>query len=288
MDWLNLDDSVNALSLLGAAVIVILTVVVAGNYLKQMKDSKAEGELADANWDGIGEFKNNVPNGYLIVWSLTIIWGLWYWFAGYPLNAFSQIGMWNEEVKEHQAKFQSKWADADKQTLIKMGQSIFLVQCAPCHGETAEGMNGKAQNLTTWNREADVVNVIKNGAMGNSGYPAGMTTQLPTIEAMFPGEDPMKKAQAAAAYVTQELSPIGNSSNKHLVSEGKQVFDMVCSACHGMDGKGVAGVGPNLTNLVADVLTHGKKGEIGKMPAYENMLSSVQKNALSEYVYSLY
>ncbi len=29
-----------------------------------------------------------------------------------------------------------------------MGQSIFLVQCAPCHGVDAEGIDGKAQDLT--------------------------------------------------------------------------------------------------------------------------------------------
>jgi len=29
-----------------------------------------------------------------------------------------------------------------------MGESVFLVQCAPCHGVDAEGIEGKAQDLT--------------------------------------------------------------------------------------------------------------------------------------------
>ena len=31
------------------------------------------------------------------------------------------------------------------ETLKAMGESIFLVQCAPCHGVDGEGIGGKAQ-----------------------------------------------------------------------------------------------------------------------------------------------
>ena len=44
MNWLN--DNVNALALLGAAAIIILSVFVVGKYLKQMKTDKSTGELA--------------------------------------------------------------------------------------------------------------------------------------------------------------------------------------------------------------------------------------------------
>lgn len=286
MEWLNLDDSVNALSLLGAAVIVVLTILVAGNYLKQMKDTKAEGDLADGNWDGIGEFKNNVPTGYMIVWMLTIVWGLWYWFLGYPLNAFSQVGMWNDEVKEHQAKFESKWANADETTLQQMGENLFLVQCAPCHGVTAEGLNGKAQNLAQWSRENHIVNIVQNGANGLSAYPGGMPPQVPTIEAMFPGEDSMMLTKAAAAYVVDKFTP-ASPSDAALASKGKQVFDMVCAACHGMDGNGMAQVAPSLKGLTSEVLDQGYQGNIGKMPSFNHMLTDVQKKALNHYIYSL-
>jgi cytochrome c oxidase cbb3-type subunit 3 len=194
MSWL--DDSVNALSLLGATVILLLTVLIAGKYIKQMKDDTATGELADESWDGIGEYKNEAPIG----WSLTIlvlmVWGVWYFFAGYPLGAYSQLGEWNEETKTHNAKFESKWANADKETLSAMGESIFLVQCAPCHGTTAEGMSGKAQNLTEWGHEEGIVNTVVNGSKGLN-FPMG---EMPA------GLLDAETAKAVAAYVMAEIS----------------------------------------------------------------------------------
>lgn len=276
MEWLNLDDSVNALSLLGAVVIVVLTIAIVGKYIKQMKDDKAEGELAGYDWDGIDEFKNDLPVGWAATYAVLIVWGFWYWFVGYPLNAYSQIGEWNEEVKEYQAKFESKWANADKQTLIDMGQSIFLVQCAPCHGETAEGMGGKAQNLVTWGKEDHIVKTVANGAQG-MGYAAPMPPMMTDADG----------AKKAAAYIMAEFSPAKTTKYPDLVAEGKAVYETVCAACHGMDGNGIQMVGPSLVDLVGDVLVNGKKDSIGYMPPFKNRFTDVQEKALGEYIYSL-
>lgn len=274
--WFNLDDSVNALSLLGALVIVVLTIGVFLSYLKKMKDSRAEGELKEENWDGIGEFMNDLPVGWSVAYFVLIVWGIWYWFFGYPLNAFSQIGQWNEEVKEYQAKFENKWKDADSETLVNMGQSIFLVQCAPCHGETADGLNGKAANLVTWGKEDYIVNVTLNGAQG-LGFPGGMP----------PGMADAADAKKAAAYIMAEFSPFKKTKYPELVSEGQEVYNNVCSACHGVDGNGLAGVAPSLTNIVGVALEKGKKDAIGKMPSFAGRFSEVQEKALSYYIYSL-
>ena len=65
MQWLNLEDNVNLLALIGAALIIVLTIVVAGRYVGQMKVKKDESvELSEHNWDGIGEYKNPVPLGW--------------------------------------------------------------------------------------------------------------------------------------------------------------------------------------------------------------------------------
>lgn len=276
MEWLNLEDSVNALSLLGAAVIVVLTIAIAGKYIKQMKDDKAEGELAGYDWDGIDEFKNDLPIGWAAMYTILIVWGFWYWFVGYPLNAYSQIGEWNEEVKEYQSKFESKWANADKQTLVDMGQSIFLVQCAPCHGETAEGMGGKAQNLLKWGKEEHIIKTVEQGAQG-MGFPAPMPPMMTDAES----------AKKAAAYIMANFSVEKKTKYTDLVAEGKDVYESVCAACHGMDGNGIEMVGPSLANLVGTVLEKGKKDKIGYMPSFKNRFTEVQTKALSEYVYSL-
>jgi cytochrome c oxidase cbb3-type subunit 3 len=85
-------DYVNQMALAAAAIILALTVYVAGKYIKQMKTDKSTGELTDENWDGIGEYKNELPAGWAYTFLGTMIWALWYWTVGYPVDAYSQIG----------------------------------------------------------------------------------------------------------------------------------------------------------------------------------------------------
>ena len=178
MEWFNLGDSVNQLGLLGAVAILALTIFIVGGYIKKMKDSKAEGELTEEDWDGIKEFKNNIPIGWGATYLVLLIWALWYWFVGYPLNTYSQIGEYNDEVKAYNAKFEAQWQNIDTATLTKMGQNLFLVQCSQCHGITTEGMNGTAANLAEWGREEGIITTIKNGSKG-LGYMLG--DMLPII-----------------------------------------------------------------------------------------------------------
>jgi cytochrome c oxidase cbb3-type subunit 3 len=101
-------DIVNMLAIAGAVALVIITVFVVIKYVRQMQTDTATGELADESWDNIGEYKNPVPMGWAIMFIGTIIWGMWYFTIGYPVNAFSQIGQYNEEVAEKDAKFEKK------------------------------------------------------------------------------------------------------------------------------------------------------------------------------------
>ena len=98
-------DTVNLISMIGAVAIIVLTVFVAGKYIRQMKTETSTGELSEENWDGIGEYKNSIPTGWAVSMVGTMIWGLWYWFVGYPLNAYSQIGEYTEEVKAYNTAY---------------------------------------------------------------------------------------------------------------------------------------------------------------------------------------
>jgi len=49
------DDYVNILTMLGALAIISITVSTVLKYVNQIKNDTATGELADENWDGIGE-----------------------------------------------------------------------------------------------------------------------------------------------------------------------------------------------------------------------------------------
>jgi cytochrome c oxidase cbb3-type subunit 3 len=265
----DLSDPVNLITMLGAAAIAFLTFGVAAKYINQMKTDKAEGELADDNWDGIGEYKNELPGGWAYSFLGTIIWAMWYWTMGYPVNAYSQIGEYNKEVKAYNAQFQEMHKNADADTLKAMGESIFLVQCAPCHGETADGLSGKAQDLTARMAKDQILDVIANGS-SQLGFPMGA---MPA--GMASGAD----AEAIADYIVGGMQ--GQAPAAYAT----------CAACHGADGQGMGGMSPNLTNydekLVTQVLANGKKGMIGKMPSFKNRLTPVQEKALATYLQSL-
>jgi len=265
-----LKDNINTMALIAAVIIFLLTVLVSAKYINQMKNDTATGELADENWDGIGEYKNELPAGWAYSFLGTIIWALWYWTAGYPVNAYSQIGEYNEEVAAHQKTFESKWASADKQTLQEMGEGIYLVQCAPCHGIAGDGMGGKAADLSVWGSKAGVLETIKNGSKG-LGYPMG---EMPA--GMLSGD----AAEKVAEYVANGM-------------KGEQPAEFTtCAGCHGADGKGMGGMAPDISTygssaFVADVLTRGKKGFIGTMVSFKGRLTPVQEKAVGTYILSL-
>jgi cytochrome c oxidase cbb3-type subunit 3 len=255
--------------MLGAVAIAVLSFGVSAKYMQQMKTDKATGELAEENWDGIGEYKNELPAGWAYSFLGTMIWALWYWQFGYPLNAYSQIGEWNEEVKAYNQKFEEKHKNADEATLKEMGESIFLVQCAPCHGTTGDGLSGKAQDFTKRMTKEQILDVIKNG-QNQLGYPMG---------AMPPGLASGKDAEDVAEWVANGMQ-----------GEAPAAW-ATCAGCHGQDGKGNNGMSPNLTEydeaLVKHVLEHGKKGALGRMPSFKTMLTPVQQKAVTEFIKSI-
>ena len=279
MKWFS--DNVNILALIGAAAIIILTVFVAGKYIRQMKTDKSTGDLTGEEWDGVGEYNNSIPIGWGMAFVGTIIWWVWYALAGYPLWSFSQIGQWNEETQAYNKAFEKKWANADKETLKNMGEGVFINDCAPCHGITGDGLGGKAQNFAHRFTKAQVLDVIKRGSAalgdkkigdnkGQLGYALG---EMPA--GMASGDS----ANAIAEYVAGGLkgtAPAGFAT---------------CAGCHGQDGTGNGGTAPNLKaydeTLVKNVLIYGKHGMLGKMPAIKGLLSNIQEKAVATYVDTL-
>ncbi|TEY04503.1 cytochrome-c oxidase, cbb3-type subunit III [Campylobacter sp. US33a] len=288
MQWLNLEDNINLLSLIGAILIILITLVIVGRMFKQMKEKRGDAELSEHSWDGIGEYKNAIPTGWAVVFFLTIVWAIWYFLWGYPLNGYSRIGEYNEEVMAHTVKFEEKFKNLSAEDKVAMGENIFLVQCSQCHGITADGINGKAQNLTMWGSEEGLIDVLKKGSKGMNYL---MGEMAPAVELGVAEED----IPAVAAYVAKEISAIKKTANEDLVARGKEVF-ATCVACHGEDGTGIVGgevLAPDLTKygqseFVVEVLNRGKSGAIGVMPMFNSgILNDIQKQAVGEYVISL-
>lgn len=270
-------DIVNLLAAAGAVALVIITVFVVIKYVRQMQTDTATGELAEENWDDIGEYKNPVPMGWAIMFMGTIIWGMWYFVAGYPVNAYSQIGEYNEDVKVHQDKFEKKYADIQGNELIKMGESVFIAECKVCHGADGKGLGGKAANLHERISVENVKHVIEYGANNGLVYEGSM---MPDRNGLFNMNTGMPISDA-------EISTVATYVANGMKGNGDDVFQAVCASCHGADGKGMEGVAPNIaafdSALVTAVLQHGKKGVIGKMPSFSR-LNDKQIEAAAAYI----
>ena len=266
---IDLSDSVNAIAMGGAIAIATITAYVTTKYMNQMKTDTATGDLADENWDGIGEYLNELPSGWAYSFLATFTWAMWYGLVGYPVNQYSQIGEYNEDVLAKKSAYEKKFKNISDSDLTEMGKSLFLVQCAPCHGNTADGLSGKAQDLTARMSKEQVLDVINNGS-NRLGFPMGM---------MPPGMASGQDAEDIAAYVAGGLK-----------GEAPATY-AACTSCHGADSKGNGGMAPNLTAydnaLMSHVLEQGKKGIIGRMPSFKTLVTPVQEKALAAYLQSI-
>ena len=273
-------DIVNILAVAGAVALVIITVFVVIKYVRQMQTDTAEGELADESWDNIGEYKNPVPMGWAIMFLGTMVWGMWYFIAGYPVNAYSQIGEYNEDSAAHNAKFEKEYASITGDKLVEMGESVFLAECKVCHGLAADGIDGKAANLNVRLEEKTVKFVVENGS----------NNQLLGSEMPMPDRNGLFNANTGALITDAEIDAVAAYVANGMSGAGSDVFAGTCSSCHGEDGKGMDYVAPNIATfdgaLITNVLNHGKKGAIGSMPAFDR-LNAKQKEAVSAYIASL-
>jgi len=274
------NDIVNMLAIAGAVALVVITVFVVIKYVRQMQVDSASGELAKENWDGIGEYKNEVPTGWAVMFLLLMVWGMWYFTIGYPVNAYSQIGEYNEDVAIHNSKFEAKYKDIAGDKLIEMGESVFLAECKVCHGINADGIDGTSANLNVRIEAKSVKHVIEKGS----------NNKLLGMEMPMPDRNGLINANTGALITDAEIATVSKYVANKMSGEGAEIFAGACAACHGEDGKGLDSVAPSIANytptLVGNVLTHGKKGVMGIMPKFDR-LNDKQKEAVGAYITSL-
>ncbi|MDN7123678.1 cytochrome-c oxidase, cbb3-type subunit III [Pseudidiomarina sp. 1APP75-32.1] len=278
-----------------------------------------EGELMDHEFDGIVEINNPLPRWWMILFWVTIVWGLIY-LALYPgLGNFQGLLGWKSSNQNVQSLEESREAteahreaglivqydremqaaeerfgpifEAYAQQPIKelakdpeateIGQRLFLQNCAQCHGSNAMGGKG-FPNLTddAWLYGGSPEDIKTSLLQGRVG-------QMPAFSSQF-------NEQQITELATYVLSLSGRKVDPELAAAGKQNFS-VCSACHGQDGKGNQQLGaPNLTDniwlyggsqqAIEETLMNGRNGV---MPAWKDILGEDKIHVISAYVYGL-
>lgn len=194
----------------------------------------------------------------------------------------------DEQVKQL-APFISELAENPR--AVMAGQSLFLQNCALCHGSNAQGAKGAQgyPNLTDndWLHGGEPENILLTIHNGRS-------SEMPEWRTVF-GEDGVR----AVAEYTLSLSPQpeGVELDPVKVAQGKAIFHEPtnCVLCHGEDGKGQYSTGaPNLTDniwlyggdreTVQNTIRHGR---LGVMPEWQTKLGNERIMLLAAYVYSL-
>jgi cytochrome c oxidase cbb3-type subunit III len=248
-------------------------------------------------WDGdLMEYNNPLPRWWLNSFYLTIFFGIGY-LVFYPGlgNLSGRLG-WTS-AKQHdqdaaltRASFDAAYAPFRSMTFAQLanepgaqalGQSIYVNNCAGCHGSDARGAKG-FPNLTDgdWQYGGDPETILTTIRIGRQAA-------MPPWQTVV-GDDGVAEL---VAHV-QQLSgtPVGDT----LASRGKQRFDMLCVACHGADGRGNQALGaPNLTDDIwlyggdPDTLTESLVlGRNGQMPAFKTILTEAQIQLVSAWVYA--
>lgn len=254
-------------------------------------------------WDGdLTEYNKPMPRWWINLFYLTIVFSIGYliWYPG--LGAFAGTGGWTsaKEVADAQkrddAKLDATFAPFAKMPLeqiaqdpkaIQLGRSIFLNNCAVCHGTSARGAKG-FPNLTDahwqWGGTPDDLLTTIDG---------GRAAVMPAMADALTASGGPKAVDDVVAYV-QSLSKPGQPPSA-AATAGKPQFEAVCAACHGADGTGMAAMGaPNLTDSdwlygpsKASIKSAIEHGHNGQMPAFSGVLRPNQVRVVAAYVWSL-
>jgi cytochrome c oxidase cbb3-type subunit 3 len=249
-------------------------------------------------WDtDLREYNNPLPRWWLWVFYGSVIFGAIYLilypglgnFAG--IRGWTQTGQYDAESEKVEARASEMLAPfasmsvadlAGNEQAMSTAHNIFQNECAQCHGSDGGGARGfpnLADANWQWGSDADsIVQTITGGRIA---------AMPPWGEVLGPDG-----VEEVIAYVR---SLGGLSADAAKSTAGKARFDMVCAACHGMDGKGNPLLGaPNLTDDAwlygsseADIRESLEVGRNGQMPAFGDKLGEQRIRLLAAYVMRL-
>jgi cytochrome c oxidase cbb3-type subunit III len=194
---------------------------------------------------------------------------------------WSQGGRLAESAERYEAEFGAARAqiaatdDAQLRadpSVLRSASSVFRNQCAACHGENAGGQANTFPNLTDrewqWGGET---------AQLEQTITAGRQAVMPPWQAVLGDAGISAVADYVISLSRVERGRIG-------LVEGKRLFGLYCTACHGADGSGNAALGaPPLKDgswlyggSTLDVRKSIALGRNGVMPSFAGRLEPAQ------------
>ena len=254
-------------------------------------------------WDGdISEYNKPLPRWWIIGFYLTIVYSVGYlaWYGGfgsYPgLSGWTSAGEHAADKARHDALLADTFAPyagrsladlAGDERAVELGKAIFANTCATCHGSSAQGAVGYPK-LTDdiWHWGGSDEQVLASILDGREGV-------MPEWGTVLGGMGGDTAVLSVATYVRALAGDV--PANDYFAVQGKSLYEGVCVACHGIDGKGNQDLGaPDLTddytryaNSVESIMETINKGRHGVMPAHRELLGETRSRLVGSYVWSL-
>ena len=254
-------------------------------------------------WDGdITEYNKPLPRWWINLFFLTIVYSVGYlfWYGGWGsyqgFSGWTSVGELKQDQAVEDAKLEVTFAPFKGKSIdviardpngVKLGHAIFANTCATCHGSSAQGALG-FPNLRDkewkWGGTPDDVLTSVVGGREAVMPPWG------AILTSMGGEDAV---QAVVQYVrSMSDAALGHDAQ---AEKGRPLYEGVCIACHGVDGKGNPALGaPNLTdevwlygNSVAQITESIANGRHGVMPPHAPIIGETRARLAAAYVWSL-
>jgi len=280
---------------------------------KPIKEDPKAGKVGTTghSWDGIEELNNPLPRWWVWIFYLSILFALGYGIAypAWPLIHGATPGLLGASTRADVAAEIQKFDDMNAPIKAKLvaadltaiegdaelksyaqqaGKSVFINNCAPCHGAGAAGVQGKGypnllDNDWLYGGAVDAIHATITHGVRNTVDPDARNVGL--VMPAWSERATGAMADMATVKMTDDqvgqvvnyvLKMSGQTADDAKATAGATLFTENCAACHGEDGKGNRDMGaPNLTDAVwlyggdeATLTETLNNGRAGVMPAW--------------------
>ncbi|MCB9675300.1 MAG: c-type cytochrome [Alphaproteobacteria bacterium] len=257
--------------------------------------------------DGIEEYDNPLPDWWLGLFILCIVYGIGYTINYHFISHDSQEKRYLAQMAEAEIRWPTPEGPASftiTDELVAEGEGVFAQTCASCHNANLTGGIGPNLIDDTWihgNAPEQVLATVTNG-VSDKGMPAwgpvlgpkkvqAVTAFVLSKQGSAPATDPTHATTGEGQGGDAAASGEGSGDAAQL-PDGPTIYATNCAACHGPEMKGL--VGPNLTDAewihggdidsIKHTITNGvpEKG----MVAWGPILGEAQIDIVARYVQS--